>query len=164
MLPLHPRIVHLPVALAMLMPLVTSGLLLAWWRGWLPRRAWAVAVALQLVLVVGGIVALRTGEADSRQAETVVAESLVDAHEDAGKLLTAGAFVVLLLTAGALALKSDGAARAVAALATVGTLAVLLLAWRAGHLGGQLVYVHGAARAYAPGAPPAAPAVHGEDD
>ena len=39
-LPLHPKIVHLPIALAVLMPLITAGLLIAWWRDMLPRRAW----------------------------------------------------------------------------------------------------------------------------
>jgi len=47
-LPLHPLIVHLPLALALLVPLLAAGTLLAWWRGWLPgRRSWAVVVALQ---------------------------------------------------------------------------------------------------------------------
>ena len=39
-LPLHPKIVHLPIALAVLMPLITAGLLIAWWRDMLPRRTW----------------------------------------------------------------------------------------------------------------------------
>jgi hypothetical protein len=135
------------------MPLVTSGLLLAWWRGWLPRRSWVVAVALQLALVAGGVAAIRTGEAEEHRVETVVSESHIEAHEDAAKALVAGAAVVLLLAAAALAIRADGTARTVAALATMGTLAVLLLAYRAGDAGGRLVYVHGAARAYAPGAP-----------
>ncbi len=147
------------------MPLVTSGLLLAWWRGWLPRRTWVVAVALQLALVVGGVVAIKTGEADEHKAETVVSESLIEAHEDAGKTMLAGAIVVLLIAAGALALKAEGAARTVAALAVAGTLGVLFLAYRAGEAGGRLVYVHGAASAYRapPGAIPAR-AAHDEDD
>ena len=57
MLPLHPRLVHLPIALSVLMPLVTSGLLLAWWRGWLPRRAWVVAVVACVVAVLALVAA-----------------------------------------------------------------------------------------------------------
>jgi len=164
MLPLHPRLVHLPIALSVLMPLVTSGLLLAWWRGWLPRRAWVVAVVLQGALVVGGVAAIRSGEADEHRAETVLSERLIEEHEDAAKLLTGGALVVLLVAAAGLLLRGEGAARAAAAVAVVGTLAVLLLAYRAGELGGRLVYVHGAASAFtpAPGAAPA-PAKHEGD-
>jgi uncharacterized membrane protein len=157
MLPLHPRLVHLPVALSVLMPLVTSGLLLAWWRGWLPRRAWAVAVVLQAALVVGGVVAIRSGEADERRAETVLSERLIEEHEDAAKLLTAGALLVLLVAGAGMFVKADRAARAAAAAAMVGSLAVCFLAYRAGELGGRLVYVHGAAGAFQP-APGAAPA------
>ena len=36
----HPKVVHLPMALAVLMPLVTGGVLFAWWRGWFQRRVW----------------------------------------------------------------------------------------------------------------------------
>ena len=63
-LPLHPKIVHLPIALAVLMPLLTSGLLLAIWRDWFPRRVWTIAVVGSLLLVGSGVLALRSGEAD----------------------------------------------------------------------------------------------------
>ena len=47
----HPKLVHLPIALGVLMPLVAGGLLVAWWRKWLPGRAWVVAIALQAALL-----------------------------------------------------------------------------------------------------------------
>lgn len=164
MLPFHPRLVHLPVALSVLMPLVTSGLLLAWWRGWLPRRTWVVAVVLQAALVVGGIAAIRSGEADERRAQTVVGEKLIEEHEEAAKLLTGAALLVLVVAGAGLFLRGEGAARAAAAAAVVGSLGVLLLAYRAGELGGRLVYVHGAAAAFrsAPGAAPAPPRHEGD--
>ncbi|MFT3915551.1 MAG: hypothetical protein QM704_15985 [Anaeromyxobacteraceae bacterium] len=164
MLPLHPRLVHLPIALAVLMPLVTSGLLLAWWRGWLPRRAWVVAVVLQGALVVGGIAAIRSGEGDEKRAQTVVTEAQLEEHEDAGKALTGAGLVVLALAAAGLLVKAEGAGRAAAAAAVAGSLVVLLLAWRAGELGGRLVYVHGGASAWrpVPGAAMPAPARQGE--
>lgn len=31
----HPKIVHLPMALAVLIPLIAGGVAIAWWRGWL---------------------------------------------------------------------------------------------------------------------------------
>ena len=30
----HPKVVHIPIALAGLMPLVAGGVLVAWWREW----------------------------------------------------------------------------------------------------------------------------------
>jgi len=148
MLPIHPRIVHLPVALAALMPLVSAGLLLAWWRAWLPRRAWSVVVALQLALVLGGGAAILSGKHDSRLVETVVDEALVDEHEDAAELLEVVASGVLVVALVAQVLRSEQAARTVAAIAVAGTVGVLGLAVRAGDAGGRLVYLHGAARVW----------------
>ena len=63
-MPLHPKFVHLPIALAVLMPLVMTGVIAAWRRGALPRRARWMAVAVQAVLALSTVAALRSGEAD----------------------------------------------------------------------------------------------------
>lgn len=144
----HPKLVHLPIALAVLMPLVTAGLLFAWWREWLPGRAWFIAVLLQLVLVISGIGALRSGEADEERVERVVAERYIEAHEHAAQrfMLASGVVLGLMLLGGALSRRPAG--RAVAGLATAGTLGVLALGYLTGEAGGRLVYTHGAAQAY----------------
>ncbi|HSQ67896.1 MAG TPA: hypothetical protein VLM85_32020, partial [Polyangiaceae bacterium] len=81
----HPKLVHVPMALAVLMPLVAGGLLLAWWRKWLPGRGWTVAVGLQAILLGSGILALRTGEAQEDRVEPIVGEKAIDAHEEAAE-------------------------------------------------------------------------------
>jgi uncharacterized membrane protein len=148
----HPKLVHIPIALAVLMPLATGGLLLAWWRKWLPARAWVLAVALQVVLVGSGILALRSGEADAERVERVVAERFIEDHEEAAEVFvwaSGGVLVVMLL---GLALLSRRTGLAVATAATLGTIIVLSLGYRAGQAGGDLVYRHGAAHAYSSGA------------
>lgn len=149
----HPKVVHLPMALAVLMPLISAGLLAAWWRGMLPRRTWMIAVALQLVLVGSGVVALRSGEGEEERVERVVAEHLIEAHEEAAEAFVWGAGAILVLQLVAAALRREETARAAAAVATVGTLLVLFLGYRTGEAGGRLVYQHGAASAYTTGAP-----------
>lgn len=147
-MPLHPKLVHLPIALAILMPLLSGGLLLAWLRDLLPRRAWIVAVALQAVLVLASFAAMRTGEQDEETVEAVVAEAAIEAHEEAAEVFTwTAAGVLVLFAAGALL--PVGAARAAAGAATAATLVVLFLGYRVGQAGGSLVYEHGAAAAYA---------------
>lgn len=145
-LPLHPKLVHLPIALAILMPLVSGGLLVAWWRGWLQRRTWAIAVALQAVLVASGVAALRSGEADEERVEAVVAEAAIEAHEEAADVFIIGSIAALVLLLGA---ALPGRASKVAALVgTVGTAGVLALGVRVGHLGGKIVYQEGGAAAW----------------
>lgn len=150
----HPKLVHVPLALGVLMPLISGALLLAWWRGWLPRRVWVLAVALQAVLVGSGLLALRTGEAEADRVERVVAEPIIEAHEEAAEVFVwaGGAVLALMIGAGALARHAVGLPTAAAA--TLGTVLVLALGYRTGEAGGSLVYRHGAAQAYANGAVP----------
>lgn len=149
----HPKVVHLPMALAVLMPLVSAGLLAAWTTGTLPRRAWVGAVILQALLVGSGVVALRSGEAEEERVERVVAERFIEEHEEAAERFVWGAGAILVLHLAAAVLRREALARMLAAAATVGTLLVLFLGYRTGEAGGALVYRHGAASAYAERAP-----------
>ncbi|MCA9619653.1 MAG: hypothetical protein KC731_11525 [Myxococcales bacterium] len=160
----HPKLVHVPMALGVLMPLVAAGLLLAWWREWLPARAWILAVALQAALVGSGVLALRSGEAEEERVEQVVAERLIEAHEETAEVFvaTSGGVLVLMLLAAALASRRPGLPTA--GVATLGTLVVLGLGYRTGQAGGSLVYEHGAAQVYVGQAGAAAPRGAQRDD
>ncbi|HYQ81996.1 MAG TPA: DUF2231 domain-containing protein [Anaeromyxobacteraceae bacterium] len=162
--PLHPALVHLPLGLALATPLLSGGIVLAAWRGWLPRRAWVAAVALQGLLVAGGVAAVVTGHRDGDRVEKVVGEEAVDAHEERAEAFVWTAGAVLALAAAALAVPARAAAP-LAALSLAGMVAAAVLAYRAGQAGGELVYRHGAARAWGAGAagPPAAVERH-EDE
>lgn len=155
-LPLHPLIVHLPLALALLLPLLAAGTLLAWWRGWLPgRRSWAVVVALQALLTLSAWAALRTGRAEEERVETTVAESVLETHEEAAEIFLGAAAGVFILAVLALLVPGERVPRLVAGLALVGMALGTVLAVRVGEAGGELVYRHGAAAVYA--SPSAAP-------
>jgi uncharacterized membrane protein len=151
----HPKVVHVPMALGVLMPLVAAGLLVAWWRGWLPRRAFAIAVALQAILFASGLVAMRSGESEEDRVEKAVPEAAIEAHEEAAEVFVWAGGGVLAVMGLALVLGS----RAVAAAATAGTLVVLALGVRTGQAGGSLVYEHGAG-----GIASASPARGGDHD
>lgn len=164
----HPKLVHVPMALSVLMPLIAGGLLLAWWRNWLPRQGWFLAIALQAILISSGVLALRSGEAEEDRVERVVAERFIDEHEEAAKAFVwaSGGVLAVMLLAAALGARRSGLP--IAAAATLGTLLVLGLGYRTGQAGGSLVYQHGAAQAYtgagAPNVPEARAAASGHDD
>lgn len=80
-----PQLIHVPIALGVLMPFIAGGLLLAWWRNWLARGAWVIALALQTILVGSGVLAIRSVEAEEHRVERVVAESFIDTHEGAAQ-------------------------------------------------------------------------------
>jgi uncharacterized membrane protein len=160
----HPKLVHVPMALGVLMPLVAGGLLLAWWRKWLPRRAWLLAVGLQVLLVGSGALALRTGEAEEDRVERIVAERVIEQHEEAAEAFvwaSAGVLAVMVLAA---ALRSQRSSLSMATAASVGTLLVLGLGYRTGQAGGALVYQHGAAQAYVGALPAGEAHARAQDD
>ncbi len=145
----HPKIVHIPVALGVLMPLIAGAILLAWWRNWLPPRSWALAVALQAVLLGSGILALQTGESEEDRVEQVVPEVAIEEHEEAAEIFVwVSAGVLGMMLVGLVAGRRK-AGLPVAAAATLGTVVVLGLGYRTGEAGGDLVYRHDAASAYA---------------
>jgi len=144
----HPKVVHLPMALAVLMPLIAGGALFAWWRGWLDRRAWVGVVLLQAVLLGSGVVAMNTGEQEEDHVEEVVAEQHVEAHEEAAEFFVWASAAVLVLMALPLALPEGRTRRAAALGACLGTLIVSGFGYNVGQAGGKLVYQYGAAQAY----------------
>lgn len=144
--PLHPAIVHLPVALALLSPFVALAAVLALTRGWLPARAWIGVVLLQALLAGSVWAALETGEEQHERVEKVVGEEPLETHEEAAERLLAIAVAGLVVSAAGLL---SGSAGRYGRMASVASSAVILVAALAtGHSGGELVYKYGAAQAY----------------
>lgn len=159
--PLHPAVVHVPIALAILLPAIALATWLAIRRAWLPARAWVPVVAFHLLLVASAWAALETGEQDEERVEPVVGERLIHEHEEAAEWFLWSAVAATLVSGLGLL---GGTVGGVGRIATVAaTLVVFGAGIRTGHLGGELVYRHGAARAHVEGvARPTAPAPPGE--
>ena len=150
--PLHPAVVHLPIALALLVPGVALFALALARFGLVSERGWAFVVLLQVLLVGSAWLALETGEDQEERVEKVVAERHIEEHEEAAEWLLRAAALGLLVIGAGLAPGRTG--RIARPLGLVLSLAVAGTAVRVGHTGGGLVYEHGAAAAYtSPSAP-----------
>ena len=148
--PLHPVIVHMPIALTVLVPLFAIGALWAIRRGAHMRRAWGLAVGMLALLLVSGWAALQTGQGEEEKVEGVVSESALERHEEAAEAFLIATGVVLLLASAGFARGRVGSgARGIA---TVGTVALIGAGYNVGHSGGALVYSEGAGMAYGPSA------------
>ncbi len=163
-LPLHPKLVHFPIALASVMPLFMSAVLLGWWKGWLPRRAWWLAVLLQGMQAAGALAASQSGHADEEIVERLVPEEAIEAHEEAATLFTWGGAGLFLLALAGASLREERRARALALATTIGAVALLLPAVRTGEAGGTLVYRERAAEAHRSPPPPGASEEDEEED
>lgn len=149
--PLHPAIVHFPMALAVLLPLLTICGAVAIHLKLLPTRAWASVALLSLVLVLTSWMALETGEEEEERVERIVAEQVIEEHEEAAEFfMILGAVLFFVTLAGLMDNQIGGGSRIASALLA---LCVLGAGLQVGHLGGALVYEHGAAQAYTHGAP-----------
>ena len=144
--PLHPAVVHLPIALAVLIPGLAIVAILAIYKGFLPPRSWALIVLLQALLVGSGWFALETGEEEEERVERVVAEHHIEAHEETAERFFLLAGIALVASAAGLLPRRSGAVGR--AVGTFATFAVLAAGVAVGHSGGELVYKHGAAGAY----------------
>lgn len=151
-IPLHPAIVHFPIVFAVLLPLVAVGALIAIRRGATPSKVWSVPVLAGMLLLGSGYAAVRTGEAQEAAVEDVVPEQVLHEHEEAGEQFLQ--ISVLVVGMAALGLLKHRAGRYARMLATAGTVVLLAMGLRLGHSGGELVYRHGAANAYADAAGP----------
>ncbi len=159
--PLHPALVHVPLGLAVGMPVVAIGVALALWRNALPRRGWAVVVALQVLLFGGGVAAFLAGDKEGDRAEKIVGEKAVDEHEERAEAFLWAAGAVAVASAAVLFVPAR-AAVPLAAIAAAGSLVVAGLGIWTGKAGGALVYERGAASAWVRGGPAPAPEPSGE--
>ena len=149
-IPIHPAAVHVPLGLALVLPLLAIALVWTIWRRGLPHGAWAIALGLQVLLTATGFVAVQSGERDEEVVEAVVPEAALETHEERGELFAWWNVGVLAFTLLPLVLVRAGSASRLRleALALVGMLGASVLAYRTGSAGGELVYIHGAAQAH----------------
>jgi uncharacterized membrane protein len=147
-LPLHPAIVHLPIGLALLMPLLAAGFAWAIRTHRLRANAWVAIVALQALLFGSALVAMRTGAAEEHRVETVVEERVIHQHEEMAEQFVWGVGMTLALASLVLLVRRPLAARFLPPVVVVAAIVVVGLGLRVGRAGGELVYVHGAASAY----------------
>lgn len=155
--PLHPKLVHVPLGLAVVLPLVLLVLLVAIRKDLLPARSWWLGAFLAAIVAGGAGLAVRSGDAEAERVEAVVAESFVDEHEESGEQMLVSAIVTAVLSAAGGLVRRRNALLAAHAAAVMGAIVTLALGIRAGGLGGALVYKHGAAGVYAPGPATAGP-------
>lgn len=144
--PLHTAVVHLPMALAVLLPGLAVLSLALIYKGVIPSRCWALLVLLQAILVGSGWLGLETGEDEEDRVERVVAERFIEAHEEAAeRFMWIAGLGLLACGAGLLPGRSGNWGRVAGTIAAFGVLAAGV---SVGHAGGELVYKHGAANAY----------------
>jgi uncharacterized membrane protein len=144
--PLHPAVVHMPIAMAVLAPvLVVVALVLVRKTGSVVAP-WLPVVVVALMMAGSAYLALETGEDEEDRVEQVLSEEIIHEHEERAELFLWSAVVLAVAALGGLLKGRWGNTLRWVALAVC--LVALVLAVRVGGSGGELVYEHGAAAAY----------------
>ncbi|MNS33619.1 hypothetical protein D3C72_657350 [compost metagenome] len=136
---LHPMLVHFPIALLVVVVLFDVAALF-WPKAELARAS----LFLSAIAAIGAVGAYFSGEAAEGPVEHLPGiETLLERHEDLGKLLMIGAIAVLAVKLAFFWRRWHETVAGRAVVAFLGaTLAVLVAA--TGYVGGQLVYEYGA--------------------
>lgn len=171
-MPLHPAVVHVPLGLAMVSPVLFFLLWFMIRKEWLPARAWVLAVVIQALLVGSALYAKELGEEDKEKVEKTLSENqdrhhehhagpvMKDKHEHsdqehsevehhehiAERFIKVEVALLILVLSGLLTRFSFS--NQVRFFTVLASLAALYFAYETGHSGGEMVYVKGGAKAY----------------
>lgn len=156
-LPLHPAAVHLPLGLAVVMPVVAVVVAVALFRRKLPRSALALVAGLQLMLAGSAFLAMQLGHGEQERAAQLAPRNAIHDHEEAAETFVWGTAAVLAVAIAALFVPARRAPLLAAAVAA-GTIVTAALAVDAGRKGGELVFRYGAGAVSPPDTPAVAPA------
>jgi uncharacterized membrane protein len=140
--PLHPAVVHFPIALLLLGLVLAVGAVFV--RRW--RLPWLAAVVL-VAGALGSVVATVTGGEDEERVNesSPGTEQVLEAHEEWGETTrNVAVFAAVVAVAAALTANIRAVGRALSVLTAVVAIFAAYSVAQAGHYGGELVYRHGA--------------------
>jgi len=146
-IPLHPSVVHFPIVLGFILPILALVFAFMIKKGKMQMSSWLIIVALSVLTVGMGYLSLETGENEEDRVEKVVDKVHIQKHEQYAEIFVGVAVVGMVISVLAFFLNVN--LQFPIQLLTVLVLSVAaFFAYKAGSLGGELVYGHGAARAY----------------
>lgn len=146
-MPLHPAIVHIPLGIAMVLPVIALGLFFLINRKWIPHKSWAFVIVLQTLIIGSAYVAMETGENEEDIVEKVVQKSEIHEHEENAELFFYLSLALLILSVPGM-VKSDSIRNTSQLIFLAASLGILLMVYKTGHSGGELIFKHKAYEAY----------------
>lgn len=149
-MPLHPAIVHLPLALTFVLPALILVFIWAIRSGKMSREMWVVIVGLQLLITASGYLALETGETDEDKVAKVAGIVLVQTHEQTAEIFVGTTVVSLAVGVVAIFLQAQFQLYARLAVLVLSLLSCVF-AFKTGEIGGEIVYAQNGASVHAAG-------------
>ncbi|MGE0867520.1 MAG: DUF2231 domain-containing protein [Kofleriaceae bacterium] len=148
-LPMHPKLVHIPIALCIVMPMMLTLVWMGIRRGWFTSRTWLLCAVLQGALFVSSVAALQSGKNDGDKVEGYASEEALQTHANRASWFVYIAGFNLALSSGVALLPLARPRRQLlGAIAIAGSLGATYAGYLVGDAGGRLVYVANASDAH----------------
>lgn len=147
MLPLHPFMAHIPLVLALFLPVVLFTSVVFIMKKNVNPRIWLIPVAVQVLVVVFSYIALETGEAQEDAVLEFVARPFLQQHENFAEIFS-GLGVILLGLMVVVLFVAENLAKNLRLVTSLLSFIPLAAGLYAGRLGGAIAYTHGGAEAY----------------
>ncbi len=145
--PLHPILVHFPIALSFLLPILALVFAFFIKTKKMNSSMWAIIMGLHLFTVGMGYLSLETGETEEDTVVKIVDKDLIADHEKYAEIYVGVTVLATVLSVVAFFIQAN--LQMYLQLANVVVLVIAaFFAYETGEHGGELVYKHGAARAY----------------
>lgn len=145
--PLHPIVVHFPIALSFLLPILALVFAFFIKTKKMNGSMWAIIMGLHLFTVGMGYLSLETGEREEDVVEKIVDKELIAEHEKYAEIFVGVTVVATVISIVAYFIQAH--LQMYVQLANVIVLLIAaFFAYETGEHGGELVYKHGATRAY----------------
>ncbi|HXH74131.1 MAG TPA: DUF2231 domain-containing protein [Bacteriovoracaceae bacterium] len=146
--PFHPLIVHMPIALTFILPFLIFIFAKLIHDNKMTPYGWLIVIVLQMVVTATGYISLESGETEEHKVEKIVSKKLIHEHEEASEIFVGSSVVALVISIAAFFIRKEFQFRIKLAVGVISLISAYL-AYDTGRLGGELVYKHGAASAYA---------------
>lgn len=146
-MPWHPLVIHFPIALTFILPVLTVAFAWLIKTNRMSSKAWLIVVAFQFSTTATGYLALETGDHDEESVEKVVAKPLIQRHEEAAEIFVGSTVVALVLGIAVFFLRYEYQFKVQLSVAALALLSCYLV-YQTSRLGGELVYEHGAGEAF----------------
>lgn len=147
MVPLHPFLAHIPLVLALFMPLILWVIIFLIAKKKISTQSWWVAVTIQLLIVIFAYIALSSGENEEDLVAQFVSKRFIGKHENIAEVFS-GLSVILLGVMIVINFVQEKIAKNLRIIAAVFSIVPLAFGLYTGRLGGQIAYAYGGAEAY----------------
>jgi uncharacterized membrane protein len=146
-IPIHPQIVHFPLALTFILPILILIFALMIKTHKMAPQTWLIIIGLQLATTVSGYISMETGENEEDQVEKIVTKKFIQEHEERAEVFVGVTVLALVVSVASFFLIKEVQFYAHVLVVVISVISGFF-AYRTGKSGGELVYHHGAASVY----------------